>query len=178
MPALLPVLRVAAPCPLRWEDLAGDDRTRFCGKCQQHVYNVEDLTADEVRALVQRREGRVCVRLRQRPDGTVITRDCWYVVRRARERLLATAMGVAVAAAGFWGGVGVLSRWFGARRASVAACPEPLLPRASLPELELPEPLATEQQGGRSRLPKARRKKAPKLREVQTVTVGALQIGD
>jgi len=42
----------------------------------------------------------------------------------------------------------------------------------------LPAPLATEQHGGRSRLPKARRKKAPKLREVQTVTVGALQIGD
>jgi hypothetical protein len=171
MPARLPVLRVGAPCPLRWEDMAGDDRTRFCGKCQQHVYNVESLTPDEVRALVQQREGRVCVRLRRRSDGTMITRDCWYVVRRARERLAATVMGVAVAAAGFWGGVGVLSRWFGPGRAPVAACPEPLPPRANLPEI--PEPAEIEEpgwlakqlrneQGGRSRLPKVRRKSRPR----------------
>jgi hypothetical protein len=137
--------------------MAGDDRTRFCGKCQQHVYNVESLTPDEVRALVQRREGRVCVRLQLRSDGTVITRDCWYVVRRARERLAATVMGVAVAAAGFWGGVGVLSRWFGPRRAPVAACPQPLLPRASLPELpevEAPPPALPEPARPRKRPPR------------------------
>jgi hypothetical protein len=168
--------------------MAGDDRIRFCGKCQQNVYNVESLNAEEVRALVQRNEGRVCVRLRRRPDGTVITRDCWYAVRRARERLLATAMGVAVAAAGFWGGVGVLSRWFGARRAPVAACPEPLLPRASLPEI--PEPSEIEgpgwlsrglrdEQGGRSRPPKVRRKPRPKPiqpRVHEDITMGAMAI--
>jgi hypothetical protein len=171
MPARSPALRVAAPCPLRWQDMAGDDRVRFCGKCQQHVYNVESLKVEAVRALIQQREGRVCVRLQQRADGTVITRDCWYVVRRARERLVATALGVAVAAVGFWGGVGLLSRRIWGWRPEGPTCPSPLSPRASLPEL--PEPEEPEwmkkrertEQGGRSRPKRPRRIVQPKRSE-------------
>src|SRR3954471_5386535 len=99
-----PALRVGTPCPVGWAAMPGDDRVRFCGQCQQNVYNVASLTPAEVERLVRERKGRVCIRLQYRADGTVITRDCWHVVRRARERLVATVLGVAVAAAGFWGG--------------------------------------------------------------------------
>jgi hypothetical protein len=185
MPARSPALKVAAPCPLRWEDLAGNDRIRFCGQCQQNVYNVASLTAEEVRTMVQEREGRVCVRLQRRADGTVITRDCWYVVRRARQRLVAAGAGLVVAAAGFWGSVAFLGRLLGARRTPVAACPPPLPPRASLPELpdleasEWPEkPVHVEQ--GERRPPRVRRPRKVRRvpveppEEMESATLGVM----
>jgi len=139
MPARSPALTVVAPCPLRWEELPGNDRVRFCGKCRQHVYNVASLTAAEATALIREREGRACMRLQRRPDGTVITGDCWYTVRRARERLVGTALGLLVAAAGFWSGVGALHRWFTRPAAApTGLCAAPPPPAA--PELVPPIP--------------------------------------
>src|SRR5579862_5731482 len=40
-PMRLPLLErvsVAAPCPADWESMTGDERSRFCGQCQKHVY--------------------------------------------------------------------------------------------------------------------------------------------
>lgn len=148
-----PGLEVVASCPLRWEQLAGNDRVRFCGHCQQNVYNVTSLTMAEAVSLIQRCEGRVCMRLQRRADGTVITRDCFHVVRRARERLLATALGVAVAALGFWTGMRGLRQTMEARLVppEPPRCPPPAAP-AREPEPEIPDWLrrgAPEQQGGR-----------------------------
>src|SRR5688572_18438724 len=56
-----PGLEVVAPCPLRWDQLTGNDRVRFCGHCQQNVYNVASLTMDQALSLIQRCEGRVCM---------------------------------------------------------------------------------------------------------------------
>jgi hypothetical protein len=148
---------------MRWEQLAGNDRVRFCGHCRQHVYNVASLTMDEAVSLIERCEGRACMRLQRRADGTVITRDCFHVVRRARERLLATALGLAVAAVGFWTGMRGLRSAIEARLvpADPPSCPPPA--RAEPPELEIPDWLlrgADQQQGGRG-LPRPRAR-APK----------------
>jgi len=57
--------------------MKGDGRVRFCSHCQLNVYNLSELSADEARALFKQHEGqRLCVRLYQRRDGTVLTRDC------------------------------------------------------------------------------------------------------
>jgi hypothetical protein len=125
MAARSPSLKVASPCPLRWDQLAGNDRVRFCGHCRQHVYNVSSLTMDQAVALIERCEGRVCMRLQRRADGTVITRDCLYLVRRARERIAASVLGVAVAAAGFWRGLGALQGLVDRWNTPAAACPAP-----------------------------------------------------
>jgi hypothetical protein len=135
---------------LRWEQLAGNDRVRFCGHCQQNVYNVASLTMDEATALIQRCEGRVCMRLQRRADGTVITRDCFHVVRRARERIVGTALGLAVMALGFWTGMVGLREKMEARFVPPPPprCPPP--PPAP-PEPEIPEWLmrgAPDRQGG------------------------------
>lgn len=80
-------LQVATPCPARWEDMAGDDRARFCRHCQKHVYNFSTMTATEVEHLVLAKEGNLCGRMYRRKDGTVITADCptgRAVVKRQR----------------------------------------------------------------------------------------------
>jgi hypothetical protein len=84
-------VRVAVPCHASWADMPGDERVRFCAACRQHVYNLSALDRAAAEALVRGREGRLCVRFYQRPDGTVITRDCRAEVHAFR-RWLAGAL--------------------------------------------------------------------------------------
>lgn len=66
--------------------MAGDERVRHCSLCSLNVYNFAEMTAGEVRNLLQRTEGRVCARLYRRADGTVLTRDCPTGIRALRRR--------------------------------------------------------------------------------------------
>ena len=69
---------------------------RFCGQCRQNVYNVEAMSRGEARRLIAAREGRVCVRILRRPDGTVVTADCWARLRAARRRGFLPFLGMMV----------------------------------------------------------------------------------
>jgi hypothetical protein len=79
-------LRIATPCSSSWEAMQGDERVRYCAVCSLNVYNFAEMTRDEVRELLVRNEGRVCVRLYRRADGTVLTRDCPTGLRELRRR--------------------------------------------------------------------------------------------
>jgi hypothetical protein len=79
-------LRIATPCQTTWESMAGDERVRHCTLCNLNVYNFAEMTRDEVRQLLVQTEGRVCARLYQRADGTVLTRDCPTGLRALRRR--------------------------------------------------------------------------------------------
>lgn len=80
-------LRVASPCTASWEGMSGDERKRLCALCGLHVHNVAALTRVEVEALVNGADGRLCLRLYRRADGTVITRDCPVGLRAVRRRV-------------------------------------------------------------------------------------------
>lgn len=101
---MLEAAKIASPCPARWEDMVGDEHTRFCVGCQKTVFNLSALTAEEAEALLAAHgEGGLCARLYRRPDGTVLTRDCPVGVRRKRLRGvralgLAAAFGAAITA--------------------------------------------------------------------------------
>ena len=94
-PSLLDRLRVASPCSASWDDMKGDDRVRHCRLCQLNVYNLSAMDRAEAEALVRDREGRLCVRLFQREDGTVLTDNCPVGLRAARRRLARVAAGIA-----------------------------------------------------------------------------------
>jgi hypothetical protein len=96
-------LRIANPCPARWEEMEGDDRVRFCGACKKNVYNLSALQRSEAEALVASREGKMCATFFRRADGTVLTADCPVGQRKARVRLLRRVM---MAAATFLGLLG------------------------------------------------------------------------
>jgi hypothetical protein len=101
LPVVLENLRIATPCQADWDDMKGDDRARFCGRCEKNVYNLSAMTRDEGEALVREKEGRMCVRLYQRSDGTVLTNDCPVGVQRQRlrQRVWARISGAAASAA-------------------------------------------------------------------------------
>lgn len=69
-------IHVVKPCPVSWETMIGDDKLRFCGKCEKHVYNFNAMTKDEIQSTIDDYSGKLCVRLYKRADGTVSTGDC------------------------------------------------------------------------------------------------------
>jgi Carboxypeptidase regulatory-like domain len=93
-------LRIATPCSASWEGMSGNDRRRFCAQCDLHVYEISELTRAEVVKLISESEGRVCGRLYQRADGSVITRDCPVGLRALRKRVAARASAVCSAILG------------------------------------------------------------------------------
>lgn len=90
-------MRVASPCHVGWDSMDGSDRARFCRSCERNVYNIVGLSRDEIESLVQTTEGRLCVRMYQRADETVLTQDCPVGFRAVRKRV-ATLAGAALSA--------------------------------------------------------------------------------
>lgn len=99
--------RIASPCSADWSRMVGDERVRYCPECKLNVYNFSEMTEVEVEEAVARREGRLCARFYQRPDGTLLTQNCPVGFRGAIWRAsgiasaaLAAAMSVSPAMAG------------------------------------------------------------------------------
>ena len=101
---MLDQVKVASPCNADWNQMQGDDKSRYCGKCEKNVYNLSAMTKEDAELLILEKEGNLCIRLYRRTDGTVLTEDCPVGVRRKRLRLLgvvAIAGGAMATAAGF-----------------------------------------------------------------------------
>lgn len=81
-------LSIASPCTASWDDMTGSETKRFCGQCNLHVHNVSAMSREDAEAFLgsAMNDGRVCVRMFRRFDGTVLTRDCPVGLARARER--------------------------------------------------------------------------------------------
>ena len=67
----LDAISIPVPCPVGWDAMHGDDRTRFCGQCKQNVHDVSELTRAEAVELVTAGEKTPCLRIFRRPDGRV-----------------------------------------------------------------------------------------------------------
>jgi hypothetical protein len=96
------VLRVASPCTMSWEHMAGDGRVRFCYGCEKNVFNVEALSDDELEALLRMPGDAPCLRVFRRADGHVLLGDC-PVGAKSKRRRLRVLTGAAAAAATFAG---------------------------------------------------------------------------
>lgn len=96
---MLPEIKIASPCSAAWEQMAGDNRVRHCAQCNLNVYNFSETDPAEIEQLIAASAGqRLCGRLYQRPDGTILTRDC-PVGLRARIRRVSRRLTAALAAA-------------------------------------------------------------------------------
>ncbi len=84
---MLKNIRIASPCSADWNQMVGDDRVRHCQACNLNVYNFAAFTEQEIHTLLANREGRLCGRLFQRKDGTVLTQNCPVGVRAVVRRI-------------------------------------------------------------------------------------------
>lgn len=73
----LDTLHIAEPCSEDWQAMRGDERARFCARCDLHVENLVELRRAEAEALLSRRapDRRVCVRITRDADRNVVTRS-------------------------------------------------------------------------------------------------------
>ncbi len=85
-------VQIATPCKADWEKMTGDERVRFCHACKLNVYNIAEMTTEEAEDLITIKEGKVCLRLYRRADGTVLTKDCPKGLAAVRLKM-ATACG-------------------------------------------------------------------------------------
>lgn len=91
-------LQIAAPCKADWDAMSGDERKRFCSMCKLNVYNISAMTLPEAEKLIIESEGRVCLRMFRRSDGTVITQDCPVGLATRFKRRLQRTFAIATAA--------------------------------------------------------------------------------
>ena len=66
-------VRVAEPCPVPWDSMAGDDKSRYCSHCKLHVHNLSALREDEAQRLVCESAGRLCIASVPNEQGGVTT---------------------------------------------------------------------------------------------------------
>lgn len=98
-------LKVASPCKVDWDQMEGDDAVRFCGQCKKNVYQLSNLTTEQIEELLNVPGEKRCVRFYQRADGTVLTGDCTVGARRRRRKQALFALGAGVLSAFGYGAI-------------------------------------------------------------------------
>jgi len=72
---------------MAWDDMAGNERVRFCSQCKLNVYDISAMTKSEAESFIANAEGRICAKLYRRADGSIMTRDCPVGLRAIRKRV-------------------------------------------------------------------------------------------
>jgi len=81
-------IQIAKPCSARWEEMAGDDKVRFCSHCKLNVFNLSAMDLEEAARVIAEKDGRLCVRFYRRRDGTTLTKNCPVGVAAWRRRTM------------------------------------------------------------------------------------------
>ncbi|HEX8250082.1 MAG TPA: hypothetical protein VF599_18050 [Pyrinomonadaceae bacterium] len=92
-------IKIAAPCAANWDEMFGDERRRFCSACKLNVYNLSEMTREEAENFLINSEGRVCLRIFRRADGSVITQNCpvgWQALKRKASRAASAALAMMI----------------------------------------------------------------------------------
>lgn len=71
--SLLDSIDIPAPCPKNWEEMIGDNKSRFCGNCEKDIYNISEMRRREARKLLFESKENVCIRMEREPDGRIKT---------------------------------------------------------------------------------------------------------
>jgi hypothetical protein len=64
---------VESPCSESWDEMQGNDQSRFCSHCAKDVHNLSEMTRKKARKIVAASDGGICVRYIRRPDSRIQT---------------------------------------------------------------------------------------------------------
>lgn len=73
--------KIHRPCPVDWNQMSGDQKSRHCGICNKSVHNIANLSKKEAETLLCTPGKSVCIRIQQTPEGNFLTKSGW--MRRA-----------------------------------------------------------------------------------------------
>ena len=98
-------VRIASPCSADWNKMYGSERKRYCSECKLNVYNLSDMSQREAENFLINSEGRVCLRVFRRKDGTVLTKDCPVGWQALKKKVSQMATAVFALMMGIFGGI-------------------------------------------------------------------------
>ena len=80
----LNLIEIPKPCEVPWDSMQGNERVRFCDQCSKNVYNISDVSETEAMKLLIDNEGKVCISMLKRADGTIVSDNCPPLLRPVR----------------------------------------------------------------------------------------------
>lgn len=83
----LDTVKIASPCGANWDEMNGDKRRRFCSRCNLNVYNLSEMTRLEAENFLINSEGRVCLKIYRRADGSVLTQNCPVGLQKLKRKV-------------------------------------------------------------------------------------------
>jgi hypothetical protein len=94
---LVEAITVTSPCTEDWGEMRGNAKVRFCSHCESSVNNLSEMTRKEAMRLVQKSDGRICVRYIKNPrTNAPVFADKFYQISR-RAGLAAGVLGATLA---------------------------------------------------------------------------------
>ena len=102
-------IKIASPCSADWNEMVGEERSRFCGKCKLNVYNLAEMSQREAENLLINSERRLCLRYYKHADCTILTKDCPVGWQAMKQRVSKMAMAFASIVFAALSGVGLVN---------------------------------------------------------------------
>ncbi len=118
---LLKQYTIPDPCPMKWDDMDGDDNSRYCTACGKHVHDLTAVSPEDAAGLVQNGGDDLCVRLYLHDNDTVATSAPRDVLKRPARRLQFTIRSI-------MGVIGSVAAAFGIARLIDDHMPPPAFP--------------------------------------------------
>jgi Carboxypeptidase regulatory-like domain/Ankyrin repeats (3 copies)/Ankyrin repeats (many copies) len=84
-------LHIASPCTVDWDSMIGNDRVRFCEHCRLSVHHGDFLTNKQLRRLIARSHGRLCVNYTRPSVETEVSFPILHKIGRRTSALAAGA---------------------------------------------------------------------------------------
>ncbi len=74
---MIPLKQISVPthCDEAWDGMAGNAQARLCERCSHHVHDLSEMSRTEAQALLDRSQGRLCVRFVPDANGAPLTRE-------------------------------------------------------------------------------------------------------
>lgn len=116
----LPILNqtnIPNPCPMSWDDMSGNDKTRHCSQCEKSVYHLSNMTGPEAAKVLREHGGDLCVHgVFRTSDGSLITKPTrkqrfHRLVRRTLATVLVVPMIAVLSGCGEQKFSGKLGEW-------------------------------------------------------------------
>ena len=83
---------ITSPCTEDWDAMLGNDRIRFCSHCQRSVHDLSQLNRKQIRRLILKSNGRLCVRYSAvNPKPTATPARVLYKIGRRTSMIAASA---------------------------------------------------------------------------------------
>jgi hypothetical protein len=80
---------------MKWENLQGDEKRRYCEHCRLHVHNLSAMTPQEKRAVVSSDQGHTCITYSVQPETMMVHPRAWLGMSTSRAMYWVAAMVVA-----------------------------------------------------------------------------------